>query len=95
MGVWGAGMINRKSARLPKWYGPSPDLPARSLGSASAKAGGFGPQGRGRRTGGYDYEQTFIGSVNGIRFTPESRHNQRLRSMSAYDPKRTFFGLCN
>ena len=48
MGVGGAGMINRKSARLPKWYGPSPDLPARSLGSASAKAGGFGPQGRGQ-----------------------------------------------
>jgi len=44
-------MINRKSARLPKWYGPSPDLPARSLGSASAKAGGFGPQGRGQADG--------------------------------------------
>ncbi len=51
MGVWEAGMINRKSARLPKWYGPSPDLPARSLGSALAKAGGFGPQGGGQANG--------------------------------------------
>ena len=38
MGVWVAGMINRKSARLLKWYGPSPDLAVRSLGSVSVKA---------------------------------------------------------
>ncbi len=32
---------------LGELLGPSPDLPARSRGSASAEAGGFGPQGDG------------------------------------------------
>ena len=30
-----------------------------------------------------------------VRFTPESGHSEGSREMSAYDPKRTFVGLCD
>ena len=43
---WG-GPINRKSARLPKLYGPSPDLPSPAE-AGFAKAGGLEPQGGGQ-----------------------------------------------
>ncbi len=40
----------------------------------------------------YGYKRTFTHTLNYVRFTPESRHNPKVRSMSAFDPKRTSEG---
>ncbi len=42
----------------------------------------------------YGYKRTFSHTVIYVRFAPESRHNLRLRQMSAFDPKRTIVRQC-
>jgi len=41
----------------------------------------------------FGYKRTLGHTVIYVRFTPESRHNRRVREMSANDPKRTFIEL--
>ena len=42
----------------------------------------------------YGYKRTFWGMSFNVRFTPESGHSEPTPEMSAFDPKRTFIGLC-
>ncbi len=41
------------------------------------------------RMSAFGYKRKFWGPLIFVRFTPQSRHNLRLRQRSAYDPKRT------